>query len=159
MGICAGQYYLSQTIVWSGVQYTYLNLFLGTCTGPMSDLGGGSTYQTTTTHIDDATIGITNTDMTMLYYGGGYLTNLAASSATMVANYSYGGTASGQANGIRFTYGSGHVFLTGTHPEMRCGSTEDWSLWDNYVENSNTTLTSSNPWPYFSAIMDNWLAL
>lgn len=158
MGICAGSFYLSKTIVWEGKTYTYTDLFMGTDTGPLNDIASWPSYGLTTTYINDSVIGMTGTNQTQLYYGGGYKTNLAASNATMVATYSYSGQYSGTANAIRFMYGSGHVLLIGTHPESRSGSNEDWMTWDNYVDETNTPLTNpDNPWTFFDAVLDNWL--
>lgn len=158
MGICAGSFYLSKNIVWEGKSYTYLDLFQGTDTGAISDIASWPSYGLTTTYINDPVIGITNTNQTQMYYGGGYKTNLAASNATMVATYSYSGQYSGTANAIRFMYGNGHVLLIGTHPESRSGSNEDWMTWDNYVEDTNTPLTNpDNPWTFFNAVLDNWV--
>jgi glutamine amidotransferase-like uncharacterized protein len=158
MGICAGSFYLTQNIVWEGKSYTYLDLFKGTDTGALSDIASWPSYGLTTTYINDSVIGMTGVNQTQMYYGGGYKTNLAASNATMVATYSYSGQYSGQANAIRFMYGSGHVLLIGTHPESRSGSNEDWMTWDNYVEDTNTPLTNpDNPWIFFKAVLDNWL--
>lgn len=158
MGICAGSYYLSDTIVWEGRTYDYVDFFLGVDTGPLNDIASWPSYGLTTTLINDPVIGITNTNQTQMYYGGGYKTNLPASNATMVASYSYSGTHSGTANAIRFKYGLGHALLIGTHPESRSGSNEDWITWDNYVQDSNTPLTNpDNPWTFFDAVLDNWL--
>jgi glutamine amidotransferase-like uncharacterized protein len=95
--------------------------------------------------------------MQMMYYGGGYKINLAASNAIMVASYTVSGY-NGYANAIRFMYGSGHVLLIGTHPESRSGSNVDWMTWDNYVEDTNTPLNNpDNPWLFFNAALANWL--
>jgi len=156
MGVCAGSYYLSDDIVWEGKTYDYLDFFLGVDTGPLDGLGYPS-YTLTTTHINDSVIGITNTDQKQMYYGGGYKTDLAASNATMVASYTDSGY-EGQANAIRFMYGSGYVLLVGTHPESRSGSNEDWMYWDNWVNESTTPLTNpDNPWTFYNAVLDNWL--
>ena len=155
MGICAGSYYLAKTVVWNGKTYPYAGLFAGTDTGPLTGLLYPS-YTLTTTTINDPLIGSFGAQ-TQMYYGGGYKTNLAGSNASTVATYTYG-SYNGQANAIRFTLGSGHVFLIGTHPESRSGSNEDWLTWDNYVENTNTPLTNpDNPWLFFKAVLDNWL--
>ena len=155
MGICAGSFYLSKTVVWDRKTYNYTDLFKGTDTGPLTGLNYPN-YTLTTTIINDPLIGNFGTQ-TQLYYGGGYKTNLSASNATMVASYTYG-SYNGQANAIRFMYGSGHVLLIGTHPESRSGSNEDWLMWDNYLENTNTPLTNpDNPWIFFKAMLDNWL--
>lgn len=155
MGICAGSFYLSKTIVWEGTSYTYLDLFKGTDTGPLNGLGYPS-YTLTTVNVNDSVIGNLGNQQ-QFYYGGGYKTNLSASSATMVASYTVSGY-NGYADAIRFMYGSGHVLLVGTHPEARSGSENDWLAWDNYQENSNTPLTNpDNPWTFFNAVLDNWL--
>jgi len=56
-------------------------------------------------------------------------------------------------------YGSGHVLMTGTHPEVRNGSNVDWMTWDNYVPGAGTPwVNKANPWLFFKAALDNWLA-
>jgi glutamine amidotransferase-like uncharacterized protein len=157
MGICAGSYYLSNTVVWESKSYDYLGLFGGTDTGPLDGLLYPS-YTLTTTTINDPVIGNLGTQ-TQMYYGGGYKTNLAASNATMVASYNASGY-EGYANAIRFMYGSGHVLLIGTHPESRSGSNEDWMYWDNWENDSTTPLVNpDNPWTFFRAVLNNWLTL
>jgi glutamine amidotransferase-like uncharacterized protein len=158
MGTCAGSFYLTDSIVWEGKNYDYpVDLFLGQDIGPLDDIAGWPSYDLTLVNVNDSVIGNLG-DQTQLYYGGGYKTDLSASNATMVATYEYGGDFDGTPNAIRFTYGSGHVLLIGTHPESRSGSNEDWMYWDNWVEGTSTPLNNSdNPWTFVDAAFDNWL--
>ena len=158
LGICAGSFYLSKTIVWEKEQYDYLDIFCGTDTGPLNDIVRWPGYDLTTTYIDDPIIGIVGTEQSQIYFGGGYKTDLGASDAELVATYSYEGRQAGSANAIRFKYGEGHVLLIGTHPELRPGSNEDWLAWDNYKDNTDTPLVNpDNPWTFVEAIFNNWL--
>lgn len=158
MGISAGSYYLSQTMNWEGTDYFtgQAGLFTGTDTGPIDAITPYPAYTLTTIAIDDgAGIGITDISQQHLYYGGGYKTNLGA--ATPVATYI--ALTPNRANAVRLEYkNQGPVFLIGTHPELRCGSSEDWLHWDNYEYNSNTPLHNpDNTWDFLEAVYNNWL--
>jgi len=157
-GVCAGAFYAADSIVWEGESYNYpLDLFSGTDTGPLSDIAGWPNYSLTTTDINDSVVGNLGNQYQM-YYGGGYKSNV--SGTYTVATYSYSGQYSGTRNAIRFAYGDGRVLLIGTHPEARNGSNEDWVVWDNYEDGTNTPLNNAdNPWTFVDAAFDNWLTL
>jgi len=160
MGTCAGSFYLADDITWDGKDYAYpVDLFLGWDKGPLDDIAGWPDYTLfSTATISDTVIGNLG-DIDMMYYGGGYKTDLSASNATTVATYNYsGGTYDDTPNAIRFTYGSGHVLLIGTHPEARMGQADDWLYWDNYKQDSTETWNNSdNPWTFVDSAYDNWL--
>ena|GEM_PF-2351536 len=155
-GVCAGSFYASDWIEWEGSDYDYpLDLFSGVDRGPLDDIAVWPDYALTLVNVDDPVIGNLG-DQYQMYYGGGYKTDLG--SATTVATYEYGGAHDGYPDAIRFTYGSGHVLLVGTHPESRSGSNEDWVYWDNWVEGTDTPLNNpDNPWTFVDAVFDNWL--
>jgi glutamine amidotransferase-like uncharacterized protein len=161
-GICAGSFMLADDITWDGRNYDYyVDLFLGWDKGPLDGTlyEDTATYELLTVNVNDSVIGNLG-DIDMMYYGGGYKTDLGASNATTVGTYEYSGGDDGTPDIIRFTYGSGngHVLLTGSHPESRSGSNEDWIYWDNWVEGTNDPLNNSdNPWVFVDKAFDNWL--
>lgn len=158
LGICAGSYYAADYISWDGSVYYYpLDLFSGYDIGPIDAIAGleadGTlTYALTPTNISDPVIGDMGTQQ-QLYYGGGWKWSFGGH--TTIATYNdYYATP----NAVRFTYGTGHVLLVGTHPEALIGSNEDWLFWDNYAYNSDTPLNNpDNPWEFVDAIFNNWL--
>lgn len=157
MGQCAGSYYLSRTIDYYGENYYYLDLFKGTAVGEVWDIAYYPHWALTPIATSDPVIGDFGT-IQMPYGGGPYFTDLAASDATAVSTYAYSGWFSGTPATIRFTYGKGHVILMGVHPEVRCGSTEDWSATDDYYEGTNIPwVNPDNGWPYFAATVNKWL--
>jgi glutamine amidotransferase-like uncharacterized protein len=155
-GICAGSFYLTDSIEWEGKNYDYpVDIFSGVDIGPLDDIASWPSYDSTLININDSVIGNLG-DQYQMYYGGGYKT--LPQGVSTVATYEYGGTYDGTPDAIRFTYGNGHVLLVGTHPEARSGSNVDWTYWDNWVEGTNTPLNNpDNPWTFVDAIFDNWL--
>ena len=160
MGICAGAYYLCNSIYYDGSTYPYLGLFAGEGRGELTDIASYPSGAMTKVNTSDAVIG--NLGTGDLYYAGGpYFTNLAASSATQVATYAYSGLYAGDVEAIRFMYGSGHVLLSGCHPEVLNGSNDDWMTWDNYVEDGTAAWVNPDlPYPrtFFVAALNNWVA-
>jgi len=158
MGVCAGSFYASSSIVWDGTTYDYpLDLFSGQDIGPLSDIAPWPDYDLAPININDSVIGNLGNQQ-QFYYGGGYKTTPSGTST--VATYQHTGQYSGEPDAIRFTYGDGHVLLVGTHPEARSGSNVDWLYWDNYLNGSSTSLNNpDNPWTFVDAAFDNWLTL
>ncbi|MEE4276818.1 MAG: BPL-N domain-containing protein [Thermoleophilia bacterium] len=157
MGICAGSYYLSETIDYYGETFLYLSLFEGVAVGELDDIAQYPHAALTPTYTSDPVIGDLGA-MQVYYAGGPFFTQLEASNASVVTTYAYDGTYAGAPDVIRFTYGQGHVLLTGTHPEVRTGSDVDWISWDDYHEGTNVPwVNPDNPWRFFDAAMDNWL--
>jgi glutamine amidotransferase-like uncharacterized protein len=158
MGICAGSYYLCASIVYDGTTITELGLYAGQGKGELTDIAtypGGALTPIAT----NDTGGLGNLGTLQIYYAGGpYFPTPLSSSAHTVSTYAYTGTYSGDTSAIRFMYGSGHVLMSGPHPEVRNGSNVDWMTWDNYVKGSNTPLNNStNPWLFFTPALTNWL--
>ncbi len=165
-GICAGSFYAPDNIIWEGRTYTYpLSIYKGQDIGPINDLAPWPQYVLTPINVDgDPVIGNLGT-MQQMYYGGGYHTiptdQQQGTQVYTAATFAYvGGSASGKADVIRYSYGQGHVVMVTTHPEARAGSNVDWLYWDNYLVNSNTQVTNpDNPWTFVNAAFDNWLTL
>jgi biotin--protein ligase len=162
LGICAGSFYASSSIIGEGTEYDYpLDLFSGQDIGPIHDLsedpsGSDWTYYTLTPiSINDDVLGNIGIQQ-QFYFGGGYKT--AAVGVTPVALYADPTSSSNEAtDAIRFSYGEGRVFLTGAHPEVRSGSDVDWLFWDNYYHKSSTELHNpDNPWLFVNAVFNKW---
>ena len=156
-GVCAGAYYASATMVWEGYPYyaPLLGLFPGTDTGPLTEIAEWPDWALTPVRINDAFLGDMGT-MQQMYYGGGWKSPYP--DVYVAATYAVQGPHNGAADGIRFSYGSGRIFLSGTHPEARSGSTEDWLYWDNWAPGSTTPVVNpDNPWAYVDAIFNRWL--
>jgi glutamine amidotransferase-like uncharacterized protein len=159
MGICAGSYYLSETIDYYGESFLYLSLFEGVAVGELDDIAQYPHGALTPVVTSDPVIGDLGTLQTY-YAGGPYFTQLEASSASVVSTYAYEGAFGGAPAVIRFEYGDGHVLLCGTHPEVRNGSDIDWIGWDDYHEGTNLPwVNADDPWLFFDAAMDRWLTL
>ena len=157
-GICAGGFYSGGTISWEGKSYSYpLDIYDGVATGPLDDVAAWPDYALTPIEIIDPLLGGPCT-MMQTYYGGGYFPIPGGMSYTPVATYAYGGQYSGENDIIRYPYGNGHVVLTGTHPECRAGTVEDWLFWDDYDPYDVPLMNPDNPWALVDSIFDNWLA-
>lgn len=162
-GICAGGFYAAQTVNWLGKAYAYpLALLASTDTGSIDDIIPYPQYALTPILINDPVIGTGS--MQQLYYGGGYFTlpsdTQQGAHVFAVGTYDYSGTRHGQADLIRFAYGSGRVLITGTHPESREGSNDDWLFWNDFAYDSDTPLSNpDNSWTFVNAAFDNWLTL
>jgi glutamine amidotransferase-like uncharacterized protein len=145
-------------MVWSGIPYydgPLLGLFPGTDTGPLTEIAKWPSWALTPVRIKDPVLGDMGTQQQM-YYGGGWKSRVT--NVTVAATYAVKGTHNGAADGIRFSYGKGRVFLSGTHPEARPGSLEDWLYWDNWVPGTNTPIADpGNSWTYVQAIFNKWL--
>jgi glutamine amidotransferase-like uncharacterized protein len=177
LGICAGSFYLSSICHWMGSNYPYLGVYEGVDTGPITvpdytQLEGnmdpiyGMTL--TSVHVDDSTLYPSGNgfDMYQVYYGGGYKTG-GTFTPSVTYNAGYDSYASGNPSvagtndAIRFTYGTqqGHVYLIGTHAELRAdGSLADWLLWDNYDSNGRELRNPDNTWTFLDRVFDNWIA-
>lgn len=153
LGICAGGFYAPGIINWEGKSYTYpLNIYTGTAIGAINAITPWPNYTLTPITVSDPLLAPVPFTMQNTYYGGGYFTLVAG--ATSVGVYD----AVSQPDFIRFSYGSGRVFLTGTHPESRAGSDEDWLYWDGYDFTGATLTNPDNPWTFLSTVY-NWLIL
>jgi len=157
-GICAGGFYAGGTIWWEGRSYPYpLDIYSGEATGPLDDIATWPDYVLTPIQIVDPLLGGPCT-MMQIYYGGGHFPIPGGMPYTPVATYAYAGQYSGTNDIIRYEYGDGHVVLTGTHPECRAGTVEDWLSWDNYDSSDNPITNPDNPWMLVDSLFDKWLA-
>jgi glutamine amidotransferase-like uncharacterized protein len=156
-GVCAGAYYASAYMVWNGSNYyvPLLGFFPGTDTGPLTEIAPWPNWALTPVQIGDPVIGDMGTQQQM-YYGGGWKSPYPY--VDVAATYVVPGPDNGAADAIRFTYGSGRIFLVGTHPEARSGSAEDWLFWDNWAPGATVPVVNpDNPWIFVNAVFNNWL--
>ena len=164
LGICAGAFYVADTVIWENRSYAYpVGLFHGAETGPIDDIIAWPGYALTPARIDDPVLGDLGVRQ-VVYYGGGYfqIPSDAQQGAHVntAATFEAAGAQSGSPMIVRYTYGAGHVLLSTTHFEYRPGSHADWQLWDDWQAGS--TLPLSNPddtWAVLAAAFNNWLAL
>jgi hypothetical protein len=162
-GDCAGAFYAAGTVDWDGIAYPFpLSLFKGTVTGPIDDITPWPSYALTPVEVSGDPIFGDQGVVQQLYYGGGYfsLPSDAEQGAHVypVAQFSYGGLAGGKPAIVRFDYGAGRVVLLATHLQIRPGTEEDWSFWDNYQYGSSTPLVNTDTtWPLFGQLL-NWAA-
>ncbi len=158
-GICAGGFYAAGTLWWEGKSYPYpLDIYNGEPTGPLDDIATWPNYALTPTDVVDPLLGGPYTLM-QTYYGGAHFPIPSGEPYTPVVTYSYNGQYSGTNNIVRYMYGEGHVALTGTHPECRAGTTEDWLYWDDFDANNQPLTNPDNPWIFVDKLFDDWLAL
>jgi glutamine amidotransferase-like uncharacterized protein len=179
LGICAGAYYMSDVCHWDGNNYDYLPIFTGTDSGPLTvpDYNQPGLYMPDPNHamtlvsvqVNDSLLYPTGNNFAMyqVYFGGGYKTGGISPVTSVTYNSGYDDydtgdpSAVGFKDAIRFEYAGtsthGHVYLIGTHPEARCGSLDDWSVWDNYDSNGNALTNPDNTWTFFKKVLDNWL--
>jgi glutamine amidotransferase-like uncharacterized protein len=154
-GVCAGAFYASANMVWEGADYRVplLGLFPGTDTGPLGEIAQWPYWALTPVRINDPILGDMGNQQQM-YYGGGWKKPYPY--VDVSATYAFDGPHYGAPDAIRFTYGSGRIFLVGTHPEARSGSTEDWLYWDDWA-NDKSVVNPHNPWTFVDAIFNKWL--
>ena len=156
-GVCAGAYYAAANMVWNGNNNSVplLGLFPGTDTGPLTEIAPWPYWALTPVRISDPILGDMGTQQQM-YYGGGWKSSYPY--VDVAATYDFQGPHYGAADAIRFTYGSGRIFLVGTHPESRAGSADDWLYWDDWAPGSNVPMVNpDNPWVFVDAIFNKWL--
>ena len=155
--ICAGVYYIADSIIWEGRQYTYpVDLYLGVVEGPLEDMNPPYPgYTLTPINITDSTLGGPTT-LTTMYYGSPFLHPPTNQTVTFSGFYAYGGKYNNEEAVARFDYGSGKVFLPNLHVEAEEGSTNDWLFWDNYKYDSPDAVQDpESDWPFFSSGL-NW---
>lgn len=164
LGVCAGAFYVADTVVWLNKSYAYpMGLYHSAETGPIDDVIAWPGYALTPAVITDPVLGNLGRRQ-VIYYGGGYfqIPSDAQQGAHVntAATFDYTGTQHGSPMVVRYTYGAGHVALSTTHFEYRPGSHADWQLWDDYQYGSSLPLTNpDDTWPVLSSVFNNWLAL
>lgn len=125
LGTCAGQYFISEKIVWEGVKYPYkLNIFKGTISGSLHEIAPWKKYIDTIVNLNKehpANEGMPE-KLVMVYYGGGEIHPDPNQPVSWLGHFE--ATATGAI--ATFKYGNGTVLLMGPHAEL--GIASDGSL-------------------------------
>ncbi len=125
LGTCAGQYFISEKIIWEGVKYPYkLNIFKGTISGSLHEIAPWKKYIDTIINLNTVhpvNKGMPN-NLIMVYYGGGEILPDPQQPVSWIGYFDTTGT--GAVATIK--YGNGTVMLMGPHAEL--GISSDGSL-------------------------------
>jgi len=139
IGICGGAYFASETVVWRGnvLPMTPLELFQGTAAGPINEITPDSDFGMCTVNITDSAHPITQIEpqaATTLYYWGPALTPKENAEVTVLGRYAIGN----QPAMLAFDYGSGRVFVVGTHPEIEEDSQRDGVIFADQLDDQGS---------------------
>jgi glutamine amidotransferase-like uncharacterized protein len=126
IGICGGAYFAAERVVWQGNQLPMesLELFKGSAEGPFNEIVAFPDYTVCKVNIVDASHPITKffpDSCWVLYYWGPALLPEEDSGVSILGRYDV----TGHPAILAFEYGSGRVFLIGTHPEIEEDSNRD----------------------------------
>ena len=139
VGICGGAYFTGERVIWQGVQLPMspLAIFPGTTQGPIDAIAPYPDCIMCRINITDDDHPITQPDSAnpwiMYCYGPKLLPN-ANADVDVLGVYDIGG----QPAMIAFQYGSGRVFIIGTHPEIEEDSDRDGvSFGDEFDDHSS----------------------
>ena len=122
LGICGGAYFACETVIWQGEQLdmTLLNLLSGTARGPADYIVPYPRYgMCEVLMVTNECIRVEPESVWMMYSWGPEL--LPDDTVCVVGIYNKGRHAAL----VAFEYGSGRVFLIGTHPENEENSDRD----------------------------------
>lgn len=127
IGICGGAYFTAAKVIWQGNQLpmTPLGLYSGTAREPIDEIVPYPDYGMCKVNIVDSTHPITQSEPDsawILYYWGPVLIPDKTDSVTILGRYEKGNKEPAM---LAFDYGSGRVFLIGTHPEFEEDSDRD----------------------------------
>jgi len=147
IGICAGGYYASASIIWAGRTYDYdLDLYSGTAIGPLDEIMPWDYSKMTnlTMNLNHPINQYEPSRERQLYYGG---PKFQGGNYSTVATYD---EASNALAAITCSYGSGRVALIGTHAEIDEDSNRDGSPF------ADLFYDYGSDWPLLWTTMD-WL--
>jgi len=150
LGLCAGAFFACDKITWEGVNYEYtLDLFGGRGTGAIDEIMAWNYAVMTnlTMNLNHPINQYEPSRERMAYYGGPYFTPNAGVTVDTVATYD---KKNNERAAITFSYGSGRVFLIGTHAEIEEDKTRDGSSW------GEIWYDYGSDWPLLWTTMD-WL--
>ncbi|MGQ9459778.1 MAG: BPL-N domain-containing protein [Candidatus Bathyarchaeaceae archaeon] len=150
IGICAGAYFACDKITWEGRSYDYtLDLFNGMGIGSIPEIMAWDYAIMTnlTMNLNHPINQYEPSRERMAYYGGPYFVPNAGVTVDTVATYD---KKNNERAAITFSYGSGRVFLIGTHPEIEEDKTRDGSSW------GEIWYDYGSDWPLLWTAMD-WL--
>lgn len=126
IGICGGAYFASEKVIWEGEELpaVFLGLFDGTAQGASDEIAPYPDYTMCQVNIVEHSHPITKGlgDIAwILYYWGPMLLPNEGADVDILGQYD----AVDEPAMVAFEYGSGRVFLIGTHPEIEEDSDRD----------------------------------
>jgi glutamine amidotransferase-like uncharacterized protein len=134
IGICGGAYFASEKVIWEGeeVPATFLGLFDGTAQGAIDEIAPYPGYAMCQVNIVEhnhpITRGLSDTAWILYYWGPVLLPNEGAE-VDILGEYDAAEEPAEEPVDepamVAFEYGSGRVFLIGTHPEIEEDSDRD----------------------------------
>lgn len=138
IGICGGAYFAAETIIWQGnhLPMTSLALFKGSAEGTIDDIVPYPKMDMCMVNITDTLHEITqdiSSPQWILYYWGPVLIPETVE-VTVLGKYN----TVDQPAILAFEYGSGKVFITGTHPEIEEDSERDGVVFTDTIINDIT---------------------
>ena len=138
IGICAGAYFASDSVVWEGVIYNYpLDLFDGITSGAIDEIAPWPDYVMSTINMNmgnPINKYESSTEVT-LYYGGPIFQPHQNATVDTVATWA---AYNNECAIINFTYGDGRVLLLGPHPEIEEDSERDGTTFANELEDEGS---------------------
>ncbi len=119
IGVCGGAYFAAERVYWQGTEMPsgMLGLFEGKAEGPHDDIVPYPQYGICTIDVKDTTHSVTHgfpSSMSILYYWGPSFTPDPGSEALILGRYRTGNRTAI----LALEFGSGRVFMIGTHPEI-----------------------------------------
>jgi len=137
LGICAGAYYASDSIVWEGEQYPYpLNLFSGISIGSIHSIIPWDNYTMTSIGVNknNSINEFQPNSYSTLYFGGPFFQSSTIDFDTIATWSDYYNLPAA----INFGYGKGRVALIGPHFEIEENDTRDGtSFADDLIDNDS----------------------
>jgi len=126
IGLCAGAYFASETVIWEGdrLPMTPLGIFPGAAEGPLNEIAPYPDYAMCKVNIVDLGHPITRAgpdSVWMLYYWGPALKPNWGAKVSVLGTYDENDLPAM----LGFDYGLGRLFLVGTHPEIEEDSDRD----------------------------------
>ncbi|MCK4358520.1 MAG: hypothetical protein KAW92_07220 [Candidatus Cloacimonetes bacterium] len=126
IGICGGAYFTGENVFWQGNQLPMvpLGIFQGTTIGPIDDIAPYPECTMCKVNIVDSTHYITKTEQDttwICYCYGPFFDPDSSANIDILGRYDIGK----QPMMAAFDYGSGKVFIIGTHPEFEEDSERD----------------------------------
>ncbi|MBI2452461.1 hypothetical protein HYV50_05305 [Candidatus Pacearchaeota archaeon] len=157
IGMSAGAYYACDNVVWDGGNYPYyLNLFHGSCIGPINEIASWPNYVMTTMDMNlqhEANV-YEPAQRGILYYGEPYFVANAGQEMQTFATWIVpsNSSAHNKPGIIGFNYGQGRVLLVGPHPEIDEDDSRDGTSFADELSDGN----DGSDWPFLWTSVD-WL--